>query len=166
MKQFALVALLTLCVAGAAHADFMYSFELQTGDTFSFTVPSIITAMTDPLTPAIGISVAGLTIADSVFAPDVNFPGEFCFSFAATGTDAIPCFINREGDATFASFLNPFAVGVYESVFSGNVGGLSFIDTLTITAVPTAIPEPFSVVLLGTVVGVLALGHRRKFLKH
>ena len=36
MKRFALVALLTLCTGGAAYADFQYSFELETGDTFFF----------------------------------------------------------------------------------------------------------------------------------
>src|SRR5436190_4418771 len=89
------VGLLAAFAAPQATANFLYVFE-QTGTTnsFSFTVPNILTSATDPLTPAIGQSVGGFAITDAIFAP---FSGtQFCISLGSN-TNAFNCGLENIG---------------------------------------------------------------------
>jgi hypothetical protein len=134
----------------------VYTFEqFGTANNFSFTVANILTAATDPLTPAIGLSVGGFTINDAVLE---IFGGSFCFSFSSA--DAFTCGVVTPG--AFALFANPTAPGSYSSGIHIAIGGFPDIDRLTISEVSTVIPEPTSLVLLGTVVAGLAWRLRRK----
>jgi hypothetical protein len=146
----------------AANADFMYTFE-QTGtsNNFSFIVPTVITAGADPLAPAIGQIVGGFTITDAVLVPwDATV---FCVSFGAGNTDAFNCGLSDFSDliGEYALLPNPTSVGVY-SFFGSSFGGFPSLNQLTISEVPTAVPEPTSLILLGTLTVGLGWKLRRK----
>lgn len=159
MKSAVVAAVLTVCAAGPARADFMYSFDSLNNESsdFKFIVPSLLTApvtiisdaqLFDVTTYLAGEALASILVAQPVGPLDPSigllYPGGGPLNsvFFAFGQD-----LDHVG--TYASIVPP-----------------SDPATLTITEVtPAAIPEPTSVALLGTVLGAVALRYKQKLLK-
>jgi len=147
-----LVAVLFL--SAAAHADYLYSFTgPNSGDDFSFTVPALLTAGV-----ATSLAITPITIDGATFTTAGYSEGPLltCFAFAETGSS-----YDLEGDGQ-CGFSPPNkileliaqqpidATGVY-SLGRFNTSGASIgTNKLTITSETSAVPEPTSVILLGT----------------
>jgi hypothetical protein len=157
-----LLVFVLLLLPTAARASFIYTFDqTATTNNFSFTVPVILTALSDPLTPAIGQLVGGFTITDAVFGPFTA--SEFCVGFAGSITDAFTCGLSGGGNPVIGSIgliPNPTAVGVY-SFSPLSFGGFPALNRLTISEV-SAVPEPSTLILLGTAVAGLRWRLRRR----
>ena len=176
----ALSALSLFTLAGTAHADLLYQFDVHETTTsvgfqpfsFSFEVPTFVTdgqspAFT-PFTMTFGTHSYKMIndLAGTAFGPT----GCFLFGTGGTGVILPGCGISvptTDGDGTLRLFVPgglPTATGLQTLAVSDGFFGTGVTDvhpvfggTLDITSV-TSVPEPASLALLS--LGVVAVGWR------
>jgi hypothetical protein len=162
---------LILCFALAslsARADFLYSFTDFGAQTFSFSAPSLIT-------DSQSIAITPFTIQDTQFTQAyASVSGSnVCFYFASIGLTGGSCNAAPSGSTGayfYGFFLDATTVGTqgygytYACTFNGANASDLILQTLTISGTSSTVPDPSSLILLGSgllgVVGVM----RRKLL--
>jgi PEP-CTERM motif len=185
----ALSALPLVTLAGTAHADLLYQFDVHEvggfgGATvgiqpfsFSFTVPTFVTAGQSPAFTPFTVDLTSTTLGNHSYKMIDDVAGAVgCFGFDTGGTNtALPdCSFsapdsNLDGDGAFRlgtpgglptatglQTLTAFSAGVFSAGASAPADAF-FGGTLDITSV-TSVPEPASVALLS--LGVVAVGWR------
>lgn len=144
---FILIAVLVALPAGA-RADFVYTFSGNndgTGNTFSFTEPSLLTtgAFTAP------VMIEGINFSSGFFSEATD-----CFEFSTAAISSC-----GSGPALsryfFSTIPGATTVGTFPSMDPACATALigdpcELITSLTITETQTPVPEPSSVMLLGT----------------
>jgi len=158
--------LMLLLVALPARADFLYTFERTATNpySFSFMVRDLIIGVQDPL-PVTPLPVESFVFTDAaaVVSPDFS-----CFVYVTSGSSAFAdsdsCGISGLGMFAY-SFSDLGAPGVY-SLFSSTGLPIGGVQSLAISSTtPAVVPEPSSVILLGTACGLMSIRFRKRLIR-
>jgi hypothetical protein len=139
------------------NAEAIYTFS-RTGPgpfSFSFTLPAILTTTTPDLGVTPLTTTAGFLIRDSALGIGVGVGGlDYCFAFIAASGDA---FVNPQtggcgfsGSGSIAVFRNANEPGTYQPIAATAVVSGLVINQLVIEESTVPVPEPASLVLIGT----------------